>query len=244
MLYCIAALQQNGYLQLNNPRAGVIGVGHVGSKVVYALQNLGYTVLQNDPLRAQRENNFAHTPLVQFKDLDLICLHTPLTTNVPYPTYHLLEQTFLQRQKHNCILLNAGRGAVIDSQELLSNGKHLHWCFDVWENEPNINLDVLRYTTIATPHIAGHSAQAKQHATIMLAQAMQNLLQLSQHARLQLSNFRYPLEQKILHSAPFNPCQITDNMKKNLLGKHHNSTNIFLHFRAGQKVRVAGMCAL
>ncbi len=58
-------------------------------------------------------------------------------------------------------MLNASRGAVINSGDLLEYGTHLHWCFDVWEHEPKINKMILERAVIATPHIAGYSVQSK-----------------------------------------------------------------------------------
>ncbi len=164
----VAALQTQGLLLQKKCRAGVIGVGRVGSKVVDKLKILGFDVVQCDPLRAEQEKDFTSTPIEEFSDLDFILLHTPLTKEQPYPTYHLIEKNFLQRQKKDCILLNAGRGSVIDFSDLLHYGKHLIWCLDVWENEPNIKKEVLLNTMIASPHIAGHSVQSKYRGMEMI----------------------------------------------------------------------------
>lgn len=164
----IAALQKNGGLLQKNSRAAVVGVGKIGSSVVEKLKILGFDVIQNDPIRAHREKDFISTPIDELADLDLILLHTPLTKEGPYPTYHLIEKKFLQRQKKGCVLLNAGRGSVIDFADLMQYGKHLIWCLDVWENEPEINREVLLAATIASPHIAGHSVQSKYRGIDMI----------------------------------------------------------------------------
>ncbi len=157
----VAVLQTQGLLLQKSCRAGVVGVGKVGSKVVEKLKQLGFEVLQCDPLRAEQEKDFISTPIEEFSDLDFILLHTPLTKGQYYPTYHLIEKKFLRRQKKECILLNAGRGSVINFTDLLQYGQHLIWCLDVWENEPAISKDILFKTMIASPHIAGHSVQSK-----------------------------------------------------------------------------------
>ena len=74
--YCVAALKRAGHLTSTNLRAGVIGVGHVGKRVVSILKELGFEVLENDPPRKQDEPDFHSTPLTDFHNLDLICLHT------------------------------------------------------------------------------------------------------------------------------------------------------------------------
>ncbi len=106
-------------------------------------------------------------PLSEFSNLDLICVHAALTHTGPNPSYHLLDAHFLQRQKPGCILLNAGRGALINSQALLKQ-PHLQLCLDVWENEPQIDLKLLTRALIATPHIAGYSREAKFSASWLL----------------------------------------------------------------------------
>lgn len=157
-------------------KAAVIGVGNVGKIVVKRLQALGVHVMVCDPWRAMQEPNFVSMPLQDIADVDLISLHVPLAgANHEYnqfPTYHLIEKNFLQRQKPNCILINSSRGAVIDSNALLQSGTHLRWCFDVWEHEPAIKPKILRGTDIATPHIAGYSVQSKTRGIEMIYEVL------------------------------------------------------------------------
>lgn len=167
-----ATLQQMGFLMQEKPRVAVIGVGHIGSMVADELQGLGFDVVLCDPLRLENEPQFKGFTLDEIKDVDLITLHTPLTKTGPYPTYHLIEKEFLQRQKQNCVLLNTSRGSVIDFNDLKIHGEHLIWCLDVWENEPIIDLDVLEQAVIATPHIAGYSLQAKYRGIQMIYDAL------------------------------------------------------------------------
>jgi erythronate-4-phosphate dehydrogenase len=183
---CVAALQKQGLLTGNKLRAGVVGMGHVGTEVVQRLKTLGFELLGNDPPRAQQEPDFISTPLSDFQNLDLICLHTPLTTTGEHPTHRLIGKDFLQRQRPGCVLLNAGRGEVIAIDELWQYGQHLVWCLDVWPHEPAIDLALANQAKLATPHIAGYTAQAKWRAVLMLYQAAQWALQLPR--QLPLSN--------------------------------------------------------
>lgn len=157
----IAALQCQKLLKTQELKAAVIGVGNVGKRVAAYFQQLNMQVVLCDPLRAEAEPDFVSTSLDKLNDLDIISIHVPLTKSGPYPTQHFITADFLQRQKINTVLLNASRGAVLDSNTLLKHGQHLQWCLDVWEHEPNINKEVLASTTIATPHIAGYSVQSK-----------------------------------------------------------------------------------
>lgn len=171
ILCMIAGLQKKWFLNQKNLRAGVIGVGKVGSKVAETLEILGFDVILCDPLRAENEKNFISTPIEDFKNLDMITLHTPLTSSGAYPTYHMIEKSFLSRQKNNCVLINSSRGSVINFNDLKISGEQLIWCLDVWENEPNIDFTILDTALIATPHIAGYTMQSKYRGTEMIYQA-------------------------------------------------------------------------
>lgn len=164
----IAALMNLDLLTTQKKRAAVIGVGQVGSRVADRLTILGFDVILVDPLRTEREATFIGTSLSTLTDVDLICIHTPLSKEGPHATYHMIDTDFMSRQKPGCVLLNAARGAVVDTHALLTHGKHLVVCLDVFENEPNINLDILNSTTIATPHLAGHAIESKWRGVTML----------------------------------------------------------------------------
>ena len=157
----IAALQSKNVLKQDQVKAAVIGVGNVGRLVVERMKYLNFDIILCDPIRAQEEKNFVSTALQDLSDLDFISLHVPLIKTGEHSTYHFIDKHFLKKQKPGCVLLNASRGSVVHSQELLEHGSHLHWCFDVWEGEPNINKTILEQARIATPHIAGYSVQAK-----------------------------------------------------------------------------------
>ncbi len=167
----VASLTKQAIFPGRQLRAAVIGVGKIGSQVADVLKILGFEVVLCDPLRALRESNFLSVSLNDLSDFDLITLHTPLVRHGEYPTHHLIDRNFLQQQKKGCVLLNAGRGSVIDFSDLEEYGQHLYWCLDVWEHEPRINFEMLALAEIATPHIAGYSMQSKQRGVEMVYQA-------------------------------------------------------------------------
>jgi erythronate-4-phosphate dehydrogenase len=167
----VAALQRKQTLGQSNMRAAVIGVGNVGQLVADRLALLHFDVIHCDPLREKFDARFHSVNLNAIEDVDLISIHVPLTTGGEHPTHHFIDKNFLQRQKPNTVLLNASRGAVIDSQMLMLHGTHLHWCFDVWENEPHVDKNMLNRALIATPHIAGYSVQSKIRGIDMIYRA-------------------------------------------------------------------------
>lgn len=217
----IAALQKQGFLLQKSKRAGVIGVGNIGAQVAEKLKILGFDVIQYDPLRALQNSNFISTALQDFSDLDFITLHTPLTMHGPYPTYHMIEKDFLTRQKQDCFLVNTGRGAAINFLDLKNYGKQLHWCLDVWEHEPHIDLAIVEKTLIATPHIAGYSVQSKYRSMEMLYQAAlaAEIIKAEKinplpypHKKISLENSIIPWQEVLLKI--FDPVSTSQNMKK------------------------------
>lgn len=164
----VAALMSRRMLPQKKLKAAVIGAGNTGSLVIEKLRLLNIDVVVCDPPRAQQDPNFKSISLDQIADVDLISLHVPLTRDGEHPTYHMIDSEFMRRQKQGCALLNVSRGAVVDSAALKQDGSHLVWCLDVFENEPEIDKEILERAALATPHIAGYSVQSKVRGMDML----------------------------------------------------------------------------
>lgn len=222
----VAALQRKQLLLEKKIKVAVIGVGNVGKLVAQRYRALNFDVIYCDPLRAENEKNFISTPLHEIVAVDLISLHVPLTKAGKYPTYHFIEKSFLQRQKPHCILLNASRGAVIHSQDLNEFGKHLYWCFDVWEHEPNIDKKVLERAFLATPHIAGYSVQSKIRGIDMIYRAAckAKIIEPKEvapvnipHQQLQFAGEKHHWQDIVL--GIFNPLIMTAMMRTKLLSE-------------------------
>lgn len=155
---------------LRSMTLGVVGVGHVGSKVVAAARTLGMRVLLNDPPRERREGTATFSPLDQLlEESDILTLHVPLTLEGDDSTQHLINGITLGRLRKNCILINTSRGEVVDNSALRKalEDKMLRGAvLDVWEGEPDANRGLMALTDIATPHIAGYSVDGKANATV------------------------------------------------------------------------------
>ena len=220
----VAALQKKQMLRHEKQRAAVIGVGSVGRLVAERLQWLGFEVLCVDPFRAKNEKDFSSITLEEIADVDLVSLHVPLTKDGEHPTYHFISEDFLSKQKSGCVLLNASRGKVIDFKALEQHGTHLRWCFDVWENEPHVDNYFLEHALIATPHIAGYSAQSKVRGVDMIYRALceRNLIQPNDPPsiympRQQLTFADGQLCWRDIVLGIFNPIIMTTLMQTNLL---------------------------
>ncbi len=87
----------------------------------------------------------------------------------------MIGEKEIQQLKPNAILVNAGRGGVVDERALkqrLQNGPSLRVIMDVWTKEPNIDAELVALVDQATPHIAGHSAHGKARGTEMAYQCL------------------------------------------------------------------------
>lgn len=156
---------------LTEKTIGIVGVGNVGSKVEAACRKLGMQVLLNDPPREEQEGSalFVNIDTIQ-READIITFHTPLTKTGRHTTFHLANDDFLSSLAKKPFIINAARGGVTDNQALkkaIHSGKINGVVIDCWENEPEIDKELLQLADIATPHIAGYSADGKWTATKM-----------------------------------------------------------------------------
>jgi erythronate-4-phosphate dehydrogenase len=177
--YVVAAIlemAQRQKFRLRDKTLGVIGVGHVGSRVVRNVEALGMRVLQNDPPRERKEGRKHFIGFDQvLAEADIITLHVPLTREGPHATHHLIDKDILAALKDRSpLLVNTSRGAVVDNRALLKaiDGERLGGVvLDVWENEPNISPELLDVVDIGTPHIAGYSFDGKVNGTRLIYEA-------------------------------------------------------------------------
>lgn len=160
--------ERDGF-SLHERTVGIVGVGNVGRRLQARLEALGIKTLLCDPPRADRgdEGDFRSLDeLVQHADI--LTFHTPLFKDGPYKTRHLADEKLIRSLKPGAILINACRGAVVDNTALLTclnEGQKLSVVLDVWEGEPELNVELLTKVDIGTPHIAGYTSKVK-HAVL------------------------------------------------------------------------------
>jgi erythronate-4-phosphate dehydrogenase len=154
---------------------GVVGVGNIGSRVAHLAEALGMTVLRNDPPLARETDDDTYVPLEDLFEADVVTFHVPLTREGADATHHMIDETLLRRMACGAILINTSRGAVADTGGLkaAAQARHLRaMVIDVWEHEPQIDLDLLEMVDLATPHIAGYSYDGKVNGTRMVLEAL------------------------------------------------------------------------
>lgn len=162
--------------QLKGKTIGVVGVGQVGSKVARVCELFGMTVLLNDPPRARAEgpDKFCSLEEIQEK-ADFITLHVPLNMQGEDTTFHLAGESFFKALKRTPVVINSCRGEVLDThaaKRALKQGQVSALVIDCWENEPDIDLELMEMADLVTPHIAGYSKDGKANGTTMSIQAV------------------------------------------------------------------------
>jgi len=176
--YITAALLRESTLRGWRPAGKnivIIGFGQVGSRVVRKIDALGMKPLLNDPPLRKLNGDPRLLDLDEIlQQADVLTLHVPLTTGCEFPTDRMVDDAFFARLKPGCFFINASRGEVVDEDALLramDRGIVRRMVLDVFDNEPDIRLDVMNRADIATPHIAGHSYEGKLNGTIMVYEA-------------------------------------------------------------------------
>jgi len=169
-------------IDLKDKTIGIVGVGQVGSRVAKTCEILGMKVLLNDPPRERAEGSeqFVSLKIIQ-EEADIITFHVPLNMDGEDATYHLANEYFLQNLKKKPLLINSCRGEAFDSEEIKQSIKSNNISgviIDCWENEPNLNLDLLNNSDFGTAHIAGYSKDGKANGTKMSIQAISRFFNL------------------------------------------------------------------
>ncbi|WP_372999655.1 4-phosphoerythronate dehydrogenase PdxB [Marinobacter sp.] len=172
--------ERRGLSDWSQLSVGVVGVGNVGGELAHKLERLGFEVRLCDPPRADLEpDDEQFVALQEAMKCDVVSLHTPLTREGSHPTFHMIGQAELAALGASQLLINAGRGEVIDSSALLarlSQGDAPVVALDVWEQEPRIHPELVDRVWLATPHIAGYSLEGKVQGTEMIYQALSQFL--------------------------------------------------------------------
>ena len=150
-------------LELAGKRMGIVGYGAIGSKVAEIARAFGMEVCAFSSKTQESLGDAIKVDLdTLFKTSDVISLHCPLTDD----TYHLADQSRLEQMKPTAILINTGRGPLVDESALaraLNSGQIFAAGLDVLSQEPpqaDNPLLTARNCRI-TPHISWATKQAR-----------------------------------------------------------------------------------
>ena len=171
VLSSLFVLSEQSGVELQGKTAGIIGCGHVGARLRYLLRIIGVETRVYDPFITDEDGTFIYRDLDSVLSCDIISLHVPLTAAGEYPTARMVDRDFLDGLQEDVIVINTARGGVVHEEDLADfarRNRSSSLVLDVWDNEPRINDELSGLTALATPHVAGYSAQAKLNATRMV----------------------------------------------------------------------------
>jgi erythronate-4-phosphate dehydrogenase len=229
----LAFLCQQGLI--SGKKAGIIGLGEVGVRVKSRIATLNFQTICYDPWKANNINSGEFCSFDDLSNCDILFIHANLHQIPPYPSYDLLNANFLKSLDPKTIIINAARGGIVNEESLLQLKHPPIYCTDVYINEPQINPRIVQLATLCTPHIAGHSIEAKQNAVLQLAKQIYDFYQLP------CPSFPHAPPTKVkMHSTGwedsilnlYNPIHETKQLKC-----AYNLSDTFQHLRANHKFR-------
>jgi D-3-phosphoglycerate dehydrogenase len=145
---------------LEGSTIGIIGYGRIGRRVGELARAFGMRVLAYDPVASPPDDVRCAELSEIAADSDVITLHTPLTD----ATRHLVGRGFLSTVKPGALLINCGRGALIDPDAVLDAllaGQLSGVGLDVFEPEPPAHHPLFDHQDVVlTPHLMGLSRRA------------------------------------------------------------------------------------
>ncbi len=166
-LYTVASSRS---INLKGKTLGIIGVGNVGSLIDTMASELGFRTLRCDPPRAEREGPEGFCTLEELlRGSDIVTMHTWLDT----ATRGMADSSFFSLMREGAVFINASRGEVVSDDALKQARGHLGAIIlDTWNNEPDIDRELLSMTDIATPHIAGYTFKGKMNGSSAAVRAV------------------------------------------------------------------------
>lgn len=156
---------------------GIVGMGGIGLAVRDRAQAFGFGKIvyyNRTRVSAEKEQGCEYCDTLEklVKQADVVSLNVPLNSS----TRHMISDEIMQQMKDGVIIVNTARGEVIDEQAMikhLKSGKIGAAGLDVFENEPNINMELVKLENVtATPHMG---TNAEQTVHDMEAQVILNI---------------------------------------------------------------------
>ena len=163
--------------------AGILGTGKIGRIMADILMGFGMKIIAYDPFpntKWAQEKNIEYVDLEEiFKRSDVLSLHCPLTEE----TKHIVNHDRMKMMKHDAVIINTGRGALIDSKALVHALKHGHiggigmdvyeeeskYFFSDWSTDIMTDDTLARLLTFPNVIITGHQAFLTTNALKNLA---------------------------------------------------------------------------
>ena len=169
------------FRELYGKRMGIIGLGTIGRRVAAVAEAFGMEVVYYPTSGKAHDDHFRAVSLDELLTTsDVVSIHAPLNER----TAGLISQEELRRMKYTALLLNAGRGGIInetDLAEALNEGWITGAGLDVYQTEP-LPADSPLLTVkdpeklSLTPHTAWASAEARARLIAGIAENIESLI--------------------------------------------------------------------
>jgi D-3-phosphoglycerate dehydrogenase / 2-oxoglutarate reductase len=166
--------------ELRGKTLGLIGLGRVGTEVARRAHGLEMDVLAHDPYVTPAAAREVDVELVALDELlrrsDMISLHTSLSNS----TERMIDASAIAKMRKGARLINCARGELVDEAalaEALRSGHLAGAAVDTFAQEPPKNSPLIGLPNlIATPHIAGSTAEAQEEVGTAIAQQVRDYL--------------------------------------------------------------------
>ena len=169
------------FFELHGKQWGIIGMGAIGQEVAKLATAFGAEVSYHSTSGANLRHAYPHKSLeFILKDSDIVSIHAPLNEK----TYDLLNEFNLPYLKEKAILLNLGRGGIINETDLAFelDRREIYAGLDVLAREPIEESNPLNFIThkerlLITPHIAWTSIEARKQLLEGIAENIRSFLE-------------------------------------------------------------------
>ena len=154
------------FFEISGKTWGVIGLGNIGKKVASIASSFGANIIYYSTSGKNSNSEYKRVELYEImQQSDIISIHAPLNNN----TKDLISKDSLKLLKNGAIILNLGRGGIINESDLAQSidNQDIYVGLDVLENEPikqynPLNTIVNKQRLFITPHIAWTSKEARE----------------------------------------------------------------------------------
>lgn len=167
-------------IQLTGKTIGIIGAGRIGQAAAGMLKGFGCKIIyfnKSKKPKFERELKAKKVSLTKLmRTSDIVSIHVPLNKQ----TKHLLDKEKLNLLKTSAIIVNTARGEIIDEKyliKMLKKKRIFAAGFDVYENEPNYNKELLKLgNTVLLPHIGSATYETRNKMAELAAKNVINVL--------------------------------------------------------------------
>ncbi len=164
------------FYEIANKKWGIIGLGTIGKEVAKVAEVFGANIEYFSTSGENKINDYHHCDLDKLLSIcDIVSIHCPLNNN----TQNLIDASKLKLLKDKAVLLNLGRGGIINEDDLAKelNKREIYVGLDVLAKEPIDKENPLMHIKhperlILTPHIAWASIEARKN---LLAGIIENI---------------------------------------------------------------------